>query len=317
MRFLSLISSKNGAERTVASQEAKQGLGLDSVVQVMHHFPIGARLQYYPEYQKEIKIDTIVVAYVINDYVIYANKDIQILDQATSKGVEIMQEGVPVPQERIFSFQVLVPHIDRKEIDFRVEKGSSPSGVAVAAEKVARDFQRGNIITLFCRNVKAQGILHIDTEVRKSVVFNTGLYAKRRLVMLEPMLDSFECVDLRRFGRINTQIPAEIYRDKKKMPGGCVIQDFSERFVRIEFSKANQAAVMPLLAEGGEIVLRIHLESEAKDLIVDGKIFRKRRNNVIIALQSLMKNGRFQTMDELDELFIKAVMLEHPATKRH
>ena len=45
---------------------------MQNVQQVVQHFPIGFRMQYFPEYLKDKKIDTIIAAYVINDYVIYS-----------------------------------------------------------------------------------------------------------------------------------------------------------------------------------------------------------------------------------------------------
>jgi len=116
--------------------------------------------------------------------------------------------------------------------------------------------------------------LHIDTEVVKNVIFNSGLYAKHKLVLLDALLESFECIDLRRFSRINTEIPAEIYHEKKKIKGNCLLQDFSERFFRIEVAKENK--LLPLLDEGSNVVLRIAVSSREEAMILRGTVFRKR-----------------------------------------
>jgi len=86
---------------------------------------------------------------------------------------------------------MLIPHIVRKEIDFKRSQEKGASGSIVPTEKIASDFRRDNSVTLFCRNAKAKGILHIDTEVMRSVVFNSGLYAKHKLVLLDALLESF------------------------------------------------------------------------------------------------------------------------------
>jgi hypothetical protein len=317
MRLLSLINPRTGAIRTLGSEASKEkGLSLKSVLKVMEHFPIGNRLQYYPEYHKEIKIDTIIVAYVVNDFVIYSNKDIKAIEIGTAgESVEILQDGSPVPIERIFSFVMLIPNIARKEIDFKRAHELNADGEEMPTEKMANDFRRGNSITLFTRNAKAKGILHIDTEVIKSIVFNSGMYAKRKLVMLNPLLDTFECLDLRRFNRINTEIPAVIYHEKNKMKGVCYLQDFSERFVRVEVPK--ESRMLHFLEEKHHVVLRIDAAGEEQQMVLRGTIFKKRKNNVVISLQNLKKNGRFLFIDELDELFIKATMLGHPKTERH
>jgi hypothetical protein len=317
MKLLSLINPRTGVTRTLGSEASKaKGFSLKSVLQLMEHFPIGSRLQYYPEYQKEIKIDTIIVAYVVNDFVIYSNKDIKAIEAGTAtESVEIIQEGSPVPVERIFSFAMLIPNIARKEIDFKRGRELNIDGGEMPTEKVANDFRRGNSITLFARNAKAKGIMHLDTEVIKNIVFNSGMYAKRKLVMLNPLLETFECLDLRRFNRINTEIPAEIYLEKNKMKGACHLQDFSERFVRVEVPK--ESRLLHFLEDKHHVVLRIRVAREEQEMVLRGTIFRTRKNNVVISLQNLMKNGRFQLIDELDELFIKATMLDHPKTERH
>jgi len=93
------------------------------------------------------------------------------------------------------------------------------------------------------------------------------------------------------------------------------LQDFSERFVRIEMTKENK--LLPLLDEGSNVVLRIDLSSGEEAMILRGTVFRRRKNSIIITLQNLMKNGKFLLIDEIDELFIKAAMLGHPKTERH
>ncbi|MEW6429302.1 MAG: PilZ domain-containing protein [Thermodesulfobacteriota bacterium] len=318
MKFLNRITGRTGASPTLSSEEsANIGLSLKAMAQVMEHFPIGTRLQYYPEYQKETKIDTIIVAYVVNDFVVYSNRDIQFAETGPeARTMRITQKGNDLPLDRVFSFDVLIPHIERKEIDYARSRENNAAEVVVPTEKNANDFKRGNSITLFCRNARAKGILQVDTEVKKSVVFNSGLYAKRKLVLLTPALESFECVDLRRFNRINTEIPAEIYLESKRTKGECLLQDFSERFVRVEIAKAHRT-LHHSLEEGSSVALRISASLNGdQEMVLRGTVYRKRKENVVISLQNLLKQGRFQAIDELDELFIKAAMLEHPNTER-
>jgi len=103
MKLMSLINPKTGVTSTLSSEASRdKGLSLKGVLQVMEHFPIGIRLQYYPEYQKETKIDTIIVAYVVNDFVLYSNKDMQVIETGkNSLAVEVMQKGKAIPIERI------------------------------------------------------------------------------------------------------------------------------------------------------------------------------------------------------------------------
>jgi hypothetical protein len=318
MRFFGLKRGQNTTTGTISSQENAKGLSMQNVQQVVQHFPIGLRMQYFPEYLKEKKIDTIIAAYVINDYVIYSNKDIQVIEQEDGEGgLEMYQAGEPILLDRIHGFQILIPQIERREIDFRVNVQQKKEGAMASMEKKANDFLRGNSITLFYRNPTLKGMLQLDTEVSKKVVFQTGPYAKRKLVMLEPLLESFECVDLRRFSRIDTRIPVQVSKEVITKHEGVegFIRDFSERFVRVEIAEEKEHLFN--ISEGGDkIVLKIILGDQEPELVLKGTVFRKRKNNIIISLRNVMKEGEFQPIDGLDEIYIKSVMLDHPNTGR-
>jgi len=319
MKFFGLKRGKNSSSSTISSQENVKGLSMQKVLQVMEHFPIGFRMQYFPEYLKEKKIDTIIAAYVVNDYVIYSNKDIATIDQEDGeKGIEMHQDGDTIKLERIYEFQVLIPNIDRLEIDFRASAVIKQEGEKVYREKKANDFLRGNSITLFYRNPALKGILQLDTEVAKKVIFQNGPYAKRKLVMLQPLLESFECIDFRRFARINTRIPVHVsLGESRKRAQGTVtegfIQDFSERFVRVEVEQ-EKMQLIDSLRVGENIVLKVFLDEQESELVLKGSVFRKRKNNVIVSLRNVLKEGEFQTIDGLDEIYIKSLMLDHPNT---
>ena len=182
-------------------------------------------------------------------------------------------------------------------------------------EKKDNDFLRGNSITLFYRNPTLKGMLQLDTEVAKKMVFQNGPYTKRKLVMLQPLLESFECVDLRRFSRIDTQIPVQVFieRTTKQERVEGFIQDFSERFVRIEIA-GEKGRMFGALGGGDKIVLKVILDDQEPELVLKGSVFRKRKNNIIISLRNVMKDGAFQIIDGLDQIYIKSVMLDHPNT---
>jgi hypothetical protein len=318
MKFFGLKTGQNSTASTISSQESAKGLSMQNVQQVVQHFPIGFRMQYFPEYLKEKKIDTIIAAYVINDYVIYSNKDIRIIGQEDGeRGLEMYQDGAPILLDRIHGFQILIPQIERKEIDYRVNLQQKQEGAMASMEKKANDFLRGNSITLFYRNPTLKGMLQLDTEVSKKVVFQNGPYAKRKLVMLQPLLESFECVDLRRFSRIDTRIPVQIFKEitTKQEEVEGFIQDFSERFLRVEIAEEKEH-LFGTLGGGDKIVLKVNLGDQEPGLVLKGSIFRKRKNNIIISLRNVMKDGEFQPIDGLDEIYIKSVMLDHPNTGR-
>jgi len=91
------------------------------------------------------------------------------------------------------------------------------------------------------------------------------------------------------------------------------IQDFSERFVRVEVEQ-EKMQLIDSLRVGESIVLKVILDEQESELVLKGSVFRKRKNNVIVSLRNVLKEGEFQTIDGLDEIYIKSLMLDHPNT---
>ena len=68
------------------------------------------------------------------------------------------------------------------------------------------------------------------------------------------------------------------------------------------------------IAIGQEIVLKVVPELQGQRLIIQGRVFRKRRHNVIISMDKLMRDGQFHALDALDEIYIKSAMFDYPNT---
>ncbi len=290
----------------------QNSLCLKSVCNILQTFKISSRLQYFPEYIKDQKIDTIIVAYAINDHLIYSNKYLKVVENGGQPQLHLIIQNQPLAIDRIRSFQIFLPYIERKEIDYRKNVHSSGGAVEVH-ERNAKDFIPGNSITLFVRDKKVKGIPHLDTTVEKRILLKDDIYAHRPLVMLTPLLDSFECVDFRRFNRLNTNIPCLFSLGKEFGDQKSMIQDFSERFIRFEFSKDNERTIRRLTVDS-KVFLKVLLGQDDENIVFRGKIFRIRKCFVVVALQNIMKDGIFQNIGDLDEIYIKSTMLGHNAT---
>lgn len=311
MKLFGLLQKGTGSEKTGLSKTGQSGFSLQEVSQVLSFFPIGQRLQYFCEYHKAIKIDTIIVAYAINDHLIYSNNDIRLGEKAGQKIIFARVDGVDVEINYIHSVNILVPLITRTEVDFdKPGHGRTQQGT----ERDINDFKRGNSITLFIRNSSAKGIPHLDTLVKRSVVLQQGIYAKQSLVVLQPELDTFECVEIRRFKRIDTRIPGKIQIAKDKTWYECHLIDFSEKFVRLELDVSKFR--VESFSIGMNVVLDIDTGSADRLLVVHGSVHRKRKHFIVLSFKSIMKNGRFQPVEILDELYIKSALLDHPETNR-
>ncbi len=307
MKLFGLLQKESGSKKKGPSVFSFQ-----EVSQVLQFFPIGQRLQYFCEYHKSIKIDTIIVAYAVNDHVVYSSNDIRIETKEGNTYFLVSVDGVEVKIDSVHSFNILVPLITRTEVDFR--KGGKGKTEEEAKERTINDFKRLNTITLFVRNPGVKGIPHLDTTVKRVIALQHGIYAKQNLVVLQPDLESFECVDYRRFKRIDTNIPGRVQKSKDKTWHDCQIIDFSDKFVRLALEVKKYR--MESFVMGIDIVLDVDPDASDKSLVVHGSIHRKRKNYIVISYKSIMKSGRFQPVDVLDELYIKSTLLGHPETDR-
>lgn len=314
MNLFNLLTKKNNRTPSASTNTGSYiGMSSESVAQIMEHFPVGMRIQYYPEYQKSIKIDSIIVAYSINDHLIYSNKDITAATREGQRGFQARIQGSPMFFDRVSSFNILVPKLIRQAIELHRPPGKANLKKEMV-ERQVNDFRVGNSITMFYRSTPAKGILQLDTTVKRTVTLKEGLYPNKGLAVLQPLLDTFECIDFRAMARIDTEIPSEFFIDKNGKGHPCLIQDFSEKFIRIQIDEKHKRLLQGI-GEGRKVVIKVNPEFHGRNLILQGQVFRKRGHTVIIALENLLKKGRFHPMDALDEIYIKSAMLEHPNTK--
>jgi microsomal dipeptidase-like Zn-dependent dipeptidase len=107
MKLFGLLNTKDGADAEESPGAAgRTALSATSVALVIKHFPIGTRLQYFAEYQKSSKNETIVVAYSINDHLIYSQKDIQAITRDGRRGFVATVQGTPVFFDRVSALSI-------------------------------------------------------------------------------------------------------------------------------------------------------------------------------------------------------------------
>ena len=84
----------------------------------------------------------------------------------------------------------------------------------------------------------------------------------------------------------------------------------------MEFTEDNEKTIRRLEAKT-KVFLKVLMEADDNDLVFRGNIFRIRQCFVVIALQNLMKGGKFHSIDHLDEVYIKSTMINHSTTDRN
>jgi len=309
-RLLRWMGGKDGGGAQ-AAEAVEPFLPVEQVGEFLRHFPVGARVYYYAEFQKATKFDTIVLGYDVNGENFFSHQALRVRRSGGTARLFAHTPDGPAEVPRVDRFHFIVPHQLRSELDYAPPGGDEASGEMT--EKVVNDFKRGNTITLV--NKGGQGRLpHIDTVVSRVLDLRNGVFANRRVVLLEPDPGSFEFLDQRHFHRVYTSIPAVLAEEMDGERHRCTILDFSERFVRLGLE--SDSLLRGRVREGSRLLLLVEFRHRNQRVLLRGMTHRVTAEGMVLGLQSVYKNKRFQNLDLIEELDLKASLLHHPSTVR-
>ena len=135
---------------------------------LIEFFPIGKKLRYYPEFNKEIVLDTLVVAYCANGHFIYSMESIETDRDGQPSVFRAEGDTVRLPAAGLKTFQLLVP--DTSDLEMKLDY--------LRRAQISRhgQFGVGNTISLIS-NAGMKGVSTVDTEVAKQVLLRDGPYA--------------------------------------------------------------------------------------------------------------------------------------------
>ena len=280
----------------------------------MHHFPIGSRIRYYPEYQKSVKLDSIILGYGINNFLVYSHQDIKQVKEKNRTVVYVKSPEASYPVKRFTEFYLLLPFMTRTTLEYPVGAATDGYKSKRPQERKVNDFRRGNSIVICTQTPSKKGLPHLDSTVLRVMKPTDGYYINRDLVILKPQLDTFECIDNRRFKRLITNIPCTFLLPQDRKEHACVIKDFTEKSIRIQLE--SDPGLIKRIQKGQNLVLQIG-PAEQKDLLnISATTIKRRKDQVVISLVGLKKSKGFQPIDPIDELYIKATLLNRPETER-
>jgi hypothetical protein len=277
---------------------------LDSLrlIELMRCFPIGSKFRYYPEYHKEITFESIIIAYSINNRLIYTQRDIHV-DVERDEPVFILEDdhkNSAVRQVRHFS--LLIPDVSTGDArDYRRQ---------IDAPKNGR-FRRGDILTLLSL-YNEKGVPQINVQVRKRMVMREGYYATHVVTQLEVLLDTLNHIDQRQQRRVQTSIPASVQFSEESPHYPCTLVDFTETALKVRLDEAG-TGVVPLI-ERRNMIVTIDLPAQSRRFVLTGRVLRRDTGHFVIALGGKIKDGQPRDFELIDAFDLKATLLQHPAT---
>lgn len=303
VKFFKKVFGNDGDDSAAGTSASvvDEPLALPSINELIKYFPIGEKVRYYPEFQKDAALDTLILGYGINGFYIYSPQEIR----STPGVLRIFAGDEHKLITELESFCLLIPcnpdDENKRGYVQRAELG--PHG----------PFRHLNTITLVANS--GQGIVcRIDTRVRKVSPVSKGIYAGHRVVLLDVVPSTLELTDQRQHYRVRTNLPATLsLRD-----GGsyaCTLQDFAEQSVQLRLDESDDE--LAALSEFRRLTLRLDVgnESQPKVFELGGNLYRKSGDSLVMTLQGIYRDGELEDLDLVDLLEIKASLLKHPATQ--
>jgi hypothetical protein len=305
------VFGKGGDKR--AAKQARQGGGdtasadaleVARLTEIVRFFPVGDRVSYYPEYQKDGALETIVLGYGVNDHFIYSPIDIRSRRDGER---DVLQLGVNGQEKLVhevdkFCFMIPFNREDETKRDYarRAELGTHGA------------FRRNNTVTLVAFSTSGS-LSSIDTTVRRVVSLDGGIYAGHEIVLLDVVPSSLKLTDQRQHFRLPTSLLAELtVQDCETY--FCALMDFSNDSVQLQFE--NAVPDLAALTESRRLTLDFSINHDrgTKDYRLDGVMYRKTNTSLVMKLQGIYKGGKRIPLGLMDILDIKSNLLRHPET---
>ena len=278
-------------------EDADVALDGEMMKMLGEHFPIGKKVRYYPEFQRDIVFHTIIIAWRVNEYYVYSREAIQKDGDGMPVAFLVGEKKARLPLDKVRRLQLMVPDTTDMErsLDYARRATLGRNG----------QFVRGNTITLIadtCRN----GIPSVDTLVDSRLRMKDGPYSDNQMILLRPDLDTLQIADQRQKARVQSRIPVSLYLKEDAPPVGCILGDFSDVSLRL---KAAPGQAMPPLKVNDKVVVVIDLGDAASTYRVKGSVFRAAADTCVIKLKQLYKDGDFSPIKTMDVLEIKTGLL--------
>ncbi len=289
--------------RPQAEDHDGDSLDLLQVAEVIRHFPVGGKIRYFPDYRPDVTVDSIVIAYGINNHLVYTQRDIRLDDSGPRPCFVLDDDWKDRPVHHVHRFCIVIPDIGGLEnvLDYDTRVNLRNGG----------ELQRGDQLTLMSL-FSGQGLPHVESMVRKRVALRDGYYANHSVIVLEIDPETLKLVDQRRHCRIHTSLPVSVAVSGYSEPFAAELADFSEFSLRLSCSP--ELLALPRL-DARKIFVTLDMPGQSRYFDLQGKVLRVGKEDMVVQLTHLRQGDTFEEIGLLSALDIKASLLQHPGTQ--
>ena len=274
----------------------------DFIQEILKFFPIGQSIQHYHEYHNEDAENTVILAYCINKQFIYSMADIRLEDD---KFILLDNHENPLSFKDIEHFYLIVPYVEHSQLEYVRTKTH-------LVDTPINNYSLGNSITLLSPSTELRCEPQLDSTVIRIMTLRDGIYAHNKVVALEPIIEGVEHVDRRVFQRVETDHAVEIAALKSKDFITARLQDFCEKTARVLFDDESFLAPFKL---NDALKLMIPGDQNHLEFLLSADIVKLRPRECVICFTGIRKRRRFEDIENVDLLAIKASLLQHVKTR--
>lgn len=301
----SLLKSFSGDDEEHKKLATQVNLYADRLKKITDLYPIGAKVNYYPEFLTDIVFETIILGYEINNRPVYSRDHVRERNQGLEFFIESTSATVPAIDVGSFTFIVPDTSDTTKKLDYD------------SIAKIGRggQFMRGNDISLVGSGTN-EGIPILDTTVVRKTRVREGYYQNYEVVILDPKFDSLTTKENRQQSRLQFSLPCTL--NSAAGNGSvlnCTMIDCSELCIGIQVNDpSNESAIF---TEGSTVELSIPIPMLDRSFELIGEVLAVRPNQkLVIELQEINKQGAFEELELVDRLDLRAALLHSSGDRR-
>lgn len=267
-------------------------------------FPIGAKVNYFPEFLEDILLETIVLGYEVNNRPVYSRDHVS----EGENGLEfyLQSTGDTIEAMDIGSFTFIIPDTSSTT---RLDYDS--------IAKIGRggQFMRGNDISLVGTGAQG-GVPILDTTVNRKSKIREGVYQNYEVVILDPKFDSLSTKENRHQSRLHMSLPCTLFTAQdEQSKHQCTMIDCSELCVGIALPEP--AENHEALTQGTLVNLNLPLPAQDKTFDLTGEILAVRPNHtLLVELQGIMKQSTTEPLQLVDRLDLRAALVHSNSDQR-
>lgn len=261
-------------------------------------FPIGKALRYSPDTQLAVVLDTIIVAYCVNDRFIYSRNAIRTDGNSDPSTPAISQGPFELPVHQIQRLYLVVP--DTSELERTLDYDRR----AIIGR--SQQFLEGHPITLIA-SAGARGVATLETKVMVQMNIDHGPYANSKMILLDPQLETINVMEQLHRLRGNAHAHVALHFRNDEPPYHCALVDFSDSAIGLRCSD-NQRS-MPAMEPDDSVTAVIKVGTGEKTYAIRGRILRCAADSCAIRLVELLKGNKFSSFSLLDSLQFRTDLL--------